>query len=307
MSNKLCTLYNSAKVHTLVENRLQFNTDDIELNLFETKEKAFDFQLEFNDIALISMYEGKKIMKLNSSESFDLMPRESLILDRYTTMHIDFPEAEMDHPTRCLALIISKDEISETLDLLNEKVHRYNLQPWEVNLSNVKFENDAQLSLSIRKIIDIASSQHPYQKALSKLATQELIISLMQTQAKSVLLMNTQQHLNQHPMAYAIQFIRDNIQENIDLEVVAQKAYMSKSSFFRHFKSETGFTPNDFILKEKISRAKQLLQNFNQSVTDVAFTLSFTSVSHFIQLFKKITGQTPNKFRQDLLKSDGRN
>lgn len=301
MSNLLHTLYNAAEVKTLVENKLQFNTDDIELNLFETKEKAFDFQLEFGDLSLISMYEGKKIMRLAKDDSFELNPKESLILEKYTSMRIDFPEADINRPTRCMALIISRDEINETLNLLNEKVQRHNHRQWEVNTSNVKFENDRQLSLSIHKIIEIASSNHPYQKALSKLATQELIISLMQTQAKSVLLYNTQHHVNNHPMAFAVQYIRENIRENIDIEEVAQKAYMSKSSFFRHFKLETGLTPSEFILKEKINKSKLMLTNFNQSVTDIAYALSFTSVSHFIQLFKKVTGLTPNKFRQQLI------
>jgi AraC family transcriptional regulator len=293
-------LFKQANIETLVENRLQFNTDNLELNLFETKEKAYEFQLEFSDLSLITMLEGKKIMQLDQKDRFDLMPSESLLLDKYTAMQIDFPDADLEHPTRCMALIISEDEIKGTLSMLNDNVKRYNNSAWTVDSSNLKFQNDYILNSSIQKIIQLASSEHPHKKVLSKLATQELIVNLMQTQAKDVLIKHSKENANTNPLAHAIQYIKDNLSNPIDLEKVAQIAFMSKATFFRHFKHEIGITPNEYILQEKVKIAKQMLLNMRKSVTDVAFSLSFNSVSHFVQLFKKYTGKTPNTFRKSL-------
>ncbi|MBX9449921.1 MAG: AraC family transcriptional regulator [Taibaiella sp.] len=152
---------------------------------------------------------------------------------------------------------------------------------------------------NINKIIRLASSDHPHKQVLSKLATQELIINLMQTHARSQLMLSALQMSAHNPLAYAIQYIRDHIFEKLDIGKIAGKAFMSKATFFRHFKMETGVTPGDFILREKINQAKKLLRQQHRTIADIAYTLSFNSASHFIQLFKKFTGSTPNKFRSE--------
>ncbi len=292
-------LYNNAKIETLVENKIQYNTDDIELNLFETKEQSYDFSLQFSDLSLISMYEGKKVMKLDKKNEFEFHPYESLVLDKYTKMKIDFPIATMEKPTRCMALIISQDEIKNTLNLINEKNKEYFAEERKLESSTIKFENSLQLNQSITKIVNLATSENPYKTALSKIATQELIISLMQTNAKSQLLRHSKVNLLNNPLAYALNYICEHIDQNIDLDDLARKSFMSKATFFRHFKYEMGITPWDFVINEKVKKAKELLKNFNHSIADIAFSLSFSSASHFIQLFKKNTGYTPNGFRQN--------
>ena len=136
----------------LVEARLSYATDDIEVNLFETKTRAFDFALKFNDLSFISMIKGKKIMHFQDNE-FDFLPEESLILDKYDKMLIDFPEADIDNPTQCMALIISPDEITNTLNLLNEKHQKLDKSEWKLDTSYSKIENDQFLQNDIKKII----------------------------------------------------------------------------------------------------------------------------------------------------------
>lgn len=284
----------------LVEARLSYATDDIEVNLFETKTRAFDFALKFNDLSFISMIKGKKIMHFQDNE-FDFLPEESLILDKYDKMLIDFPEADIDNPTQCMALIISPDEITNTLNLLNEKHQKLDKSEWKLDTSYSKIENDQFLQDDIKKIISIASSDRDHKSVMSKLATQQLIINLMQTKFRNTILKSTYSDTNNH-LFLAIDYIRKNIDKAFNIDEVASVACMSKQTFFRHFKNETGITPNDFILKEKITKAKFLLKkDFGRSITDIAYSLSFSSTSHFIQLFKKITGITPKKYRQQFM------
>lgn len=293
-------IYKQMDKNQLVEARLSYATDDIEVNLFETKTRAFDFALKFNDLSFISMIKGKKIMHFQDNE-FDFLPEESLILDKYDKMLIDFPEADIDNPTQCMALIISPDEITNTLNLLNEKHQKLDKSEWKLDTSYSKIENDQFLQDDIKKIISIASSDRDHKSVMSKLATQQLIINLMQTKFRNTILKSTYSDTNNH-LFLAIDYIRKNIDKAFNIDEVASVACMSKQTFFRHFKNETGITPNDFILKEKITKAKFLLKkDFGRSITDIAYSLSFSSTSHFIQLFKKITGITPKKYRQQFM------
>ncbi len=290
-------LYKKIDNNQLVEARLSYATDNVEVNLFETKTRAFDFGLKFNDLSFISMIKGKKVMHLQENE-FEFLPQESLILDKYDNMIIDFPEATADNPTQCMAIIISPDEISNTLNLLNENYRKSDKSEWKLDSSHNKIENDVFLQNDIKKIISIVSSDRNHKSALSKLATQELIINLMQTKFRNLILKSTYSDYN-NQLFVAVDYIRKNIDKLISIDEVASVAYMSKPTFFRHFKNEIGITPNDFILKEKINKAKLLLKkDFGRSIADIAYSLSFSSASHFIQMFKKITGITPKKYRE---------
>lgn len=284
----------------LVESRLSYATDAIEVNLFETKTRTFDFSLKFNDLSFISMIRGKKIMHF-AENSFDFLPEESLILEKHDQMMIDFPEATVENPTQCIALIISPDEITSTLNMLNEHHQKSDESEWLLDGSYNKIENDAYLQNDIKKIISIVSSNRNHKSVLSKLATQQLIISLLQTKFRNLILTSTYSDSNNRLFA-AVDYIRNNIEKALSIDEIASVAFMSKQSFFRHFKNEMGLTPNDFILKEKINKAKQLLKkDFEQSVSDIAYSLSFSSASYFIQIFKKLTGLTPKKYRQQLI------
>ena len=88
--------------------------------MFETHQEAEQVLLSFREPVLASMLEGKKVMHLNKMAAFDFMPGESLILPSNELMCIDFPEARLDNPTRCLAMASSEDKIKQTVGFLNE-------------------------------------------------------------------------------------------------------------------------------------------------------------------------------------------
>lgn len=298
MNNYIKRIYDNSKMETLVENKQTFGTDEVELHLYETQTAAFDFDLKFNDVSLITMFSGKKIMHFDEN-SFEFLPEESLILERNERMNIDFPEAELDNPTRCMALILSPDEINETLTLLNEKTPKLGKDEWKLEGSIQKIENDHFLKYNIEKMVMLASSNPEYKSTLSKLATRELIVCLLQTKARNILLKNTDNYSSNNQLAHVISYIRQNLDKVLTIEDLASKAFMSKASFFRHFKQELGISPYDFIISEKIKLAKQLLKKSAYSIADISSMLAFGSTSYFIRYFKTTTGMTPLKFRQN--------
>ncbi len=103
---------------------------------------------------------------------------------------------------------------------------------------------------------------------------------------------------NDRRMEMVIDYIRTHLYKNISRSEAAQMACLSEEYFSRVFKSYTGWTFKDFVLKEKMKLAGQLLSNSVLPVGVIASKLGFDNFSHFSQVFKKISGCTPQEYRK---------
>jgi AraC-like DNA-binding protein len=100
-----------------------------------------------------------------------------------------------------------------------------------------------------------------------------------------------------HRIYNAIEFIANNVENNISVKQLTDISCLSKDHFIRLFKKETGVSPLSYIHQKKIEKAQSLLVLTNYSVKDIAFKLSFENVSYFNRIFKKNTATTPNEYR----------
>lgn len=290
-------LTDERSLKTLVENRTVFSLGHCELNIFETYQKSDLVPLKFNDLVVTSMLRGKKIMHLFDDPQFDYLPGETVIVPSNVEMKIDFPEASNYNPTQCIALAIDNYIITDTLAFLNErhpKTGKNNL--WKLDHENYFFYNNVELAATINKLIKECMSTSIAKDAIADLALQELIIRIIQTQT-SKLFDEVTNVESTNPIAPAIEYIRQNIQETITLKDLSEKAFMSTSSFYRNFKRELGMSPIEYILNEKIKYAKKLLSDRNINVREVSFATGFEDCNYFIRLFKKYEGVTPKQYQ----------
>ena len=74
--------------------------------------------------------------------------------------------------------------------------------------------------------------------------------------------------------------------EQIALDDIADKVYMTPQSFCRFFKENTGNTAFNFIREFRINKACQLLINTDQKISQICYSTGFNSVSTFNRIFK---------------------
>ncbi|MFI3325505.1 MAG: helix-turn-helix domain-containing protein [Clostridia bacterium] len=96
----------------------------------------------------------------------------------------------------------------------------------------------------------------------------------------------------------AIEYIEDNLCEEIDLSKLATISLVSKDSFIRFFSYITDMTISDYIRKRKLSLAVTDLQNTNLRVIDIAVKYGFKSADSFTKAFVKQHGVTPSIARK---------
>ncbi len=284
---------------SMVENRTTYTLDNCELNIFETHQQADKVNLAFGDLVLTTMLKGKKVMHLFDKPGFDYLPGESVIVPPYEVMKIDFPEAKLDNPTQCIALSISGDMIQNTFNLLNEKLPNKEFsKEWGLDLSCFHLINTQDLTEIINRFIRIGVKERSREKDLiASFALKELLIRLTQTQARTMLEKTYKSLASSNRMAFVVDYIKNNIRENLTLEKLSEKACMSKSHFSRAFKLELGLAPMEYILKERLNLAKQYLQSAHYQIQEVCLLAGFNNTTYFIRAFKQEFGCTPKVFQ----------
>lgn len=292
-------LHDERSLFSLVENRSAFTLERCELNVFETHQHAEQVKLVFGDLVLTSMLRGKKVMHLFGKESFAYLPGESVIVPPHEVMKIDFPEARLDNPTQCIALAIAGEQIQETVNLLNERYPRVEAhERWQIDHDTFHLINNQDLADIINRLVRISVKDQSREKdVLAGLALRELLIRLMQTQARQLIERNYAQLASAHRFAHVIQFIKENIRERINPETLHEKACMSRANFFRKFKEAFGLSPGDYILQERINLAREYLKHPYVSATEVCFMSGFQNLNYFIRAFRKATGLTPKAYQ----------
>jgi len=289
-------------LQTLVENRTSYTLERCELNVFETYTQSYKVPLTFNDFVITSMLRGKKVMHLFDKEGFDYFPGQTVIVPPSVTMEIDFPEATNQNPTQCIALAIDQEQIQKTIAYLNEFFPKeVSNEKWLLNYDEYHFYNNEEIAYLINKVIRICAERSKEKDVLADLTLKELLVRIMQTQNLKTV-SDEGYNINQNPLAFVLNYIKTNLNEKISINSLSDKACMSKATFYRLFKRELGISPNDFILAEKINKAKILLTRPGAKVASISYELGFNDANYFIRTFKKIVGITPGTYQVQLAK-----
>ncbi|MEO6739920.1 MAG: PocR ligand-binding domain-containing protein, partial [Chthoniobacteraceae bacterium] len=130
----------------------------------------------------------------------------------------------------------------------------------------------------------------------------EALIRLLDTFAKHLascsgaLVLHTQQ-IASPAIGRARSFIEDHSDEELSLTAVAQAVNMSATYFSEKFKEVAGINFVDYVARTRIEKARNLLQNPNLRISEIAFEVGFQSLSQFNRAFKQVIGEAPRDHR----------
>lgn len=284
-----------------VEHRRAWTLAQAELNLYETSAEAYQVPLRFDDTVMTSMIVGKKIMHLRDKAPFEFLPGQALIMPAGEQMAIDFPEATLDTPTQCMALTVSTDFIRETVESFNHYLPRLEQEDqWSLNDENYHFSQSQDLYQTLRRLLQIFREDHVAKDYFAANALQELLLRVMQTQARHLLIDHCETFSSHHRLAFAVSYIREHLDEAIQIEQLCEKACLSKAQFYRAFKQEFGLSPVDFVNRERIKRAQRILAEPGKTASDACYACGFNSLSYFNRIFKRWTGYSPTQYQKQL-------
>jgi DNA-binding GntR family transcriptional regulator/AraC-like DNA-binding protein len=99
-----------------------------------------------------------------------------------------------------------------------------------------------------------------------------------------------------------VQLVQAKMEDELTLDEMAESAGLSTAHFSQMFRKSTGESPHQFVLRNRIERAKQMLRTSEGRVLDVAVACGFKTQQHFARVFRRTSGVTPTEYRQEFLR-----
>jgi AraC family transcriptional regulator, transcriptional activator FtrA len=100
------------------------------------------------------------------------------------------------------------------------------------------------------------------------------------------------------PTRRVMEWVLANLAEEIDIDRLAEMAFMSPRSFARHFRAETGTSPLDWILRQRVRAAQELLESTDQALEWIAESIGFGSAVTMRHHFAQRVGVSPQAYRR---------
>ena len=96
-------------------------------------------------------------------------------------------------------------------------------------------------------------------------------------------------------------YIGDNLTEKLTVEEIAKHVYLSPTYLQSVFKENYGVPLAEYVRRQKLKKARELLYNTQKRISDIAYDCGFEHESSFIRSFKREFGMTPGEARRRVL------
>ena len=148
-------------------------------------------------------------------------------------------------------------------------------------------------------LLDESASETPVGRLYTDSLIQTLTLHLLKNYTNAASAReNTNGGLSGYRLRRVQEFIDANLEEDLSLAELAEVADLSQFHFARAFRRSTGLTPQQYLMQQRIERAKELLSHADLPIVEISLRTGFKNQSHFTTLFRKFTTFTPKLWRE---------
>ena len=179
-------------------------------------------------------------------------------------------------------------EEKQTAEMLSGKK-----RPW------YKFTDCGEIEECLRQLCRYYEQKDAYAEKLFSLEFRKLLLLLLRCRDESE---KKGQYRYSELVENVIHVLDANYLQEISLEELARRQYVSSSYLRRVFAREVGFSAMEYITVLRMERAKRLLKNSEETISEVAADTGYSNLQHFSSQFKKKIGVSPTDFRMQIKK-----
>ncbi len=273
-----------------INKMISFHANEFDNNFIFNGEKHSDWEIVYIDKGSVEVKRDKEILILSQGDLIFHRPHEFHSIKSYNSSPNFFVIAfECNSPAMsCFDKYNTKlDKIQKTLlsSAIKEAENAYHIP-----------KNTIADELYVKKDATFGAEQ------LVKTYLEQLLILLarkkMNVQLKRQSLID--EHDNSEIVIKIKDYIKEHLCEKITNKDICDYIGYGKTYISILFHEKSGFTLNEFINKQKLKKAKELIRTSNMNISEISDYLSFDNPHYFCRVFKKFCGMTPSEFRKSL-------
>lgn len=283
-----------------IERGTEYELEYGKLMVYETNCHCRDIKFYFERNVITLMRSGHKTI-LTDNLNFEFFPGTFYIPERETIHTVHIPNATFDNPTQCLVLELKPSFLSnyyEQLKLSEKDTLLLKSEPDNPDFPYF-FSNNRYLVNTFLRLYEHLLKDHTRaNEMIATLFVKELLLRVFQTDGLFLLKQNFEQKVADESIQRSISYIQKHLENKITVEQLARVSKLGTTTFFKKFKNSTGFSPIDYILKERIKQAKILMLKDQLNLKEIAYRCGFNSYEYFCNSFKKIEQIRPKEYRR---------
>lgn len=204
-----------------------------------------------------------------------------------------------------LLFCIESGNTSKVVDLTSLYFDFLKQQP-DINIITIKF-NCRFLYNGVRNLLNIhfdITTSHSFSSCYEKTIINYFDLDSIKSYFLQLLsnISNNLKQKNIYPSGEIVnnikKYVINNYSQPLTMEKVSSLFYMNRSYCSTLFNEKVGISFSDYVNKDRIERAKELLKNTEYPIFKIAKRIGYDNTKYFFRIFKKITGYTPDEYRQ---------
>lgn len=264
-----------------------------DFQLFHIKDKKNqEFEFHYHDFNKIIIFLSGKVTYLIEGKSYILKPWDILLVNNH----------DVHKP------IIDPSETYERIIIWanSDFIHKHNYEQCDLstcftlanersfNLIRLKDEYQNNIKNIIDKLESSLNSEEFGSKLLSNSLFIQLIIYLNRIHLDNMYIDDKESLIYDKQIEEILKYINSNLSENLSIDNLANKFFISKYYLMHKFKKETGYTLHKYILQKRLLLAKDLIKT-GEPIVKTSLKCGFNDYSCFLRSFKKMFNESPKR------------
>ena len=258
-----------------------------QFRLFHLKDQTRkEFSYHYHDFHKVVIFISGKAAYHIEGKAYQLKPWDILLVNRHA---IHRPEIDSSVPYERFILWIQNDipwqELLKCFQKANDR--SYNL----VRLNSALQEKMKDILFELE---NSAKSDEYGREILTQSLFLQFMVYLNRIFLEKQYIFDKKSYTFDSQIACILQYINHNLKEDLSVETLSAKYYVSKYHLMRKFKEETGYTLHNYIVNKRLLMARTLISN-GMPVTKAAQESGFAEYSTFSRAYRKQFKTTPSE------------
>ncbi|MNO22818.1 Melibiose operon regulatory protein [compost metagenome] len=159
--------------------------------------------------------------------------------------------------------------------------------------------NDQPLLSSMKELCSITDQEIGYElHGIEMICKIWRLLTIRISQDKKDMRTPSANQVQAQRLKEVVTFIHAHFNEHISVDDMARSTRISRTECFRCFQAILGKSPMEYVTEYRLSMATMMLTSTNRTVSDIASSCGFNTLSYFCKLFREQCGLSPKKYRE---------